>query len=133
MDAAMLLVKDVQPEALQRVTGDSSYPPQLAGPVSAAHNHGAPAERVTIGRWRALFVASRLEQLADETRPGQPRKISDEQVAALVLQSFHSIGARTATPATQRRHPATRPPRSSRPWHAPRPRSSSTADPYPAA
>jgi hypothetical protein len=35
---------------------------------------------VTVGKWRQRFVEKRLEGLQDEPRPGQPRKISDEDV-----------------------------------------------------
>ncbi len=32
----------------------------------------------TVGTWRRRFVESRLDGLADEPRPGAPRKITDE-------------------------------------------------------
>src|SRR5215216_3333047 len=34
----------------------------------------------TVTKWRARFVLKRLEGLADEPRPGVPRRITDEQV-----------------------------------------------------
>jgi transposase len=42
----------------------------------------------TVGQWRARFVAKRLEGLADEPRPGQPRKITDEQVEAVIVKTL---------------------------------------------
>lgn len=42
----------------------------------------------TVGKWRARFVARRLEGLLDAPRPGQPRKVGDahvERVIALTL------------------------------------------------
>jgi transposase len=41
-----------------------------------------------VGKWRARFVAARLDGLADEPRPGQPRKITDEQVEAVIVKTL---------------------------------------------
>ena len=38
----------------------------------------------TIGKWRARFAQQRLDGLADEPRPGAPRKVTDEVVAQVV-------------------------------------------------
>ena len=35
-------------------------------------------------KWRQRFVADRLDGLADEPRPGAPRRIGDEQIEVLV-------------------------------------------------
>lgn len=42
----------------------------------------------TVGKWRRRFVAKRLEGLADEPRPGAPRKITDEQVERVVVATL---------------------------------------------
>jgi len=42
----------------------------------------------TVGKWRARFVARRLEGLVDEPRPGQPRKITDEQVEQVIVTTL---------------------------------------------
>jgi transposase len=38
----------------------------------------------TVGKWRERFARQRADGLLDEPRPGAPRRIGDEQVAALV-------------------------------------------------
>ena len=39
-------------------------------------------------KWRQRFVADRLEGLADEPRPGAPRKIADEQIEAVLVATL---------------------------------------------
>lgn len=41
-------------------------------------------------KWRARFLQARLEGLYDEPRPGTPRKISDDQVERVVIQTLES-------------------------------------------
>ena len=43
-----------------------------------------------VGKWRSRFVEARLEGLYDEPRPGAPRKISDDQVEKVVIQTLES-------------------------------------------
>ena len=43
-----------------------------------------------VGKWRARFLKKRLEGLYDEQRPGAPRKISDEQIEQVVIQTLES-------------------------------------------
>jgi transposase len=43
-----------------------------------------------VGKWRARFLEARLEGLYDEPRPGAPRKISDDQVEKVVIQTLES-------------------------------------------
>src|SRR3954454_7016504 len=42
----------------------------------------------TVSKWRARFVTDRLDGLADEPRPGAARKITDEQVEAVVVKTL---------------------------------------------
>src|SRR5215210_4931142 len=42
----------------------------------------------TVGKWRRRFLATGLDGLADEPRPGAPRMISDEQVEAVVVATL---------------------------------------------
>lgn len=46
--------------------------------------------RATVGKWRARFVARRMEGLLDEPRPGVPRKITDRDIERLVVKTLES-------------------------------------------
>jgi transposase len=43
-----------------------------------------------VGKWRGRFLKARLEGLYDEPRPGAPRRVSDEQVEKVVIQTLES-------------------------------------------
>jgi putative transposase len=47
--------------------------------------------KATVGKWRGRFIERRLPGLYDELRPGRPRSIEDEKVAALLK---HTIGSK---------------------------------------
>src|SRR3954454_5990344 len=47
----------------------------------------------TVSKWRARFVTDRLEGLADEPRPGAARKITDEQVEAVITRTLEEAPA----------------------------------------
>ncbi|WP_431910791.1 IS630 family transposase [Amycolatopsis thermoflava] len=47
-------------------------------------------DRHTVTKWRARFVADRLDGLSDEPRPGRPRTISDEQVEQVVVTTLET-------------------------------------------
>src|SRR4051795_6149954 len=44
----------------------------------------------TVGTWRRGFLERRLEGLADEPRPGAPRKITDADVERVVTRTLES-------------------------------------------
>jgi len=44
----------------------------------------------TVGTWRRRFTERRLEALADEPRPGAPRKLTDSDVERVVTQTLES-------------------------------------------
>src|SRR5688572_4130096 len=43
-----------------------------------------------VGKWRSRFLKTRLEGLYDEPRPGAPRKVSDDQVEQVLIQTLES-------------------------------------------
>lgn len=44
----------------------------------------------TVCKWRERFRTARLEGLADEPRPGAPRKITDAQIEALITRTLEA-------------------------------------------
>jgi transposase len=42
----------------------------------------------TVGKWRRRFLDRRLEGLVDESRPGAPRKITDEQIEDVLVTTL---------------------------------------------
>lgn len=44
----------------------------------------------TVGKWRRRFLKDRIEGLLDEARPGRPRTIDDDQVAAIIEHTLRS-------------------------------------------
>lgn len=44
----------------------------------------------TVGKWRRRFIERRISGLHDELRPGKPRSIDDEGLAALINKTLHT-------------------------------------------
>src|SRR5204863_2199773 len=47
--------------------------------------------RGTVTKWRARFLARRLDGLSDEPRPGVPRTISDALVEEVVVRTLEEV------------------------------------------
>ena len=47
----------------------------------------------TVGKWRRRFLKDRVDGLLDEARPGRPRTIDDDQVAAVIERTLRSTPA----------------------------------------
>lgn len=45
----------------------------------------------TVGKWRARFVAARLDGLSDAARPGTPRQVGDEVVEDVVVKTLETM------------------------------------------
>ncbi|MBO8191411.1 IS630 family transposase [Streptomyces oryzae] len=63
----------------------------LACAEGASNSHVAQmlgVSRETVRKWRAQFAAHRLEGLMDRPRSGAPRKITDEQVEAVIAKTL---------------------------------------------
>lgn len=47
-------------------------------------------DRNTVGKWRSRFIKDRVDGLYDEPRVGGPRKITDEDVEAIVVKTLET-------------------------------------------
>ena len=56
-------------------------PSKVVAAELGAHEH-------TVGKWRRRFLKDRIEGLYDEARPGRPRTIEDDQVAAVIERTL---------------------------------------------
>src|SRR5436190_21319993 len=43
-----------------------------------------------VGKWRSRFLKERLEGLYDEPRPGAPRKVTDDDVEQIIIQTLET-------------------------------------------
>ncbi|MEY9748859.1 transposase [Bradyrhizobium japonicum] len=64
--------------------------------------HGLPSKSVaaelglhehTVGKWRRRVLKNRCDGLLDEARPGRPRTINDDQVAAVIERTLRTTPA----------------------------------------
>ena len=47
----------------------------------------------TVGKWRRSFLKERIDGLSDEPRPGRPRTLTDEKVAAVIERTLETTPA----------------------------------------
>ena len=94
-----LVLTDDERETLQRWARRSKSSQALAqrcrivlGCAAGKSNKEVAADEgvwpQTVGKWRGRFLEARLEGLADEPRPGAPRKITDEAVEQLIVATL---------------------------------------------
>src|SRR5687768_4769645 len=60
------------------------------GTDSKAVAQGLGVSEHAVGKWRRRFLEKRLEGLLDEPRVGRPRKVTDERVEQLVVETLES-------------------------------------------
>jgi len=105
---AELMLSAEEQSQLQSFTRSRSLPAALTlrAKLILACAAGAPNSEVaqrfdvtkaTVGKWRRRFIEHRLAGLYDELRPGKPRTIDDERIAALVRKTLHTKPANGAT------------------------------------
>src|SRR5215211_6517598 len=98
---AELTLTDEERETLQRLTARGKSSQQLALRSRIVFQCATGADntevakrlgisRPTVGKWRSRFIEHRLNGLTDEPRPGAPRKITDEQVEHVVVDTLES-------------------------------------------
>ena len=96
---AGLVLTDEERETLQRWARRSKSSQALAqrcrivlGCAAGKSNKEVAAEvgvwPQTVGKWRQRFLESRLDGLADDPRPGGPRRIGDEQIEAVLVATL---------------------------------------------
>lgn len=68
-----------------------------AGPPNSEVARRLDVTGATVGKWRRRFIERRVNGLYDELRPGKPRTIDDERVAALINKTLHTKPADGAT------------------------------------
>ena len=64
-----------------------------AGVPSKSVAAGLGLHEHTVGKWRRRFLKDRCDGLLDEARPGRPRTIDDDQVAAVIERTLHTTPA----------------------------------------
>jgi transposase len=96
-----LILTDEEKEQLEAIKRSRTLPAGLvrrAGIVLFSANglsNSEIAKRLgvtpfTVGTWRKRFLANRIEGLHDELRPGRPRSIEDDRVAALINKALQT-------------------------------------------
>ena len=53
----------------------------------------------TVGKWRQRFQNDRIDGLLDEPRPGRPRSIEDDQVAAVIERTLRGYPPNRGRPS----------------------------------
>ncbi len=99
--AVEVVLTDVERETLERWARRRKSSQALAlrcrivlGAAGGETNKSVAAalgcSEATVSKWRRRFAERRLDGLADEPRPGAPRRVSDEMVEAVLVKTLES-------------------------------------------
>jgi len=98
---AELVLSEEERDQLQTMARSRSLPAGLtqrakivlacaAGDTNQVVSQRQGVTAATVGKWRRRFLERRLQGMYDELRPGKPRSIDDEAVAALLNTTLQS-------------------------------------------
>jgi len=97
---AVLILDEAEQSQLSSIVRSRSMPAALtvrarivlsaaAGQSNSAIARQQQSTQATVGKWRRRFVKHRIAGLYDELRPGRPRTIEEERVAALIRKTLN--------------------------------------------
>ena len=100
--AIAIVLDDAERDALLALTRKHGAPQALVerarivlAAASGLNNKQIAAEAracaATVGTWRNRFAERRLDGLYDEPRPGAPREIGDEEIAATIRKTLETL------------------------------------------
>lgn len=100
--AVAIVLAAAEKSALTALTRKHGAPQGLAEPArivlaaACGFNNKEIAAKVgvcaaTAGTWRNRFVEKRLDGLYDEPRPGAPRQIGDDEIAATIRKTLETL------------------------------------------
>jgi transposase len=100
--AVLIELSDEERETLERWAGRRRSAAGLAQrsrivlACAEGKSNAAVAKQVgvsvpTVRRWRGRFAEQRLDGLLDESRPGRPRTITDEQVEEVIVKTLETV------------------------------------------
>jgi transposase len=100
--AVAIVLNEAEKDELIALTRQHKAPQALAGrarivlaAASGLNNKEIAAKigvcAMTAGRWRNRFAANRMDGLYDEPRPGAPRTIGDDEIAATIRKTLESV------------------------------------------
>ena len=99
--AVLIVLDEDEKRALMALTRKHGAPQALAErarivlAAASGQTNKEIAEKLgrcthTVGRWRNRFAEQRMDGLYDEPRPGAPRQIGDDEIAATIRKTLET-------------------------------------------